>query len=177
MTEYLDILDEEGMSINKKKTREEVHRKGYWHRTAHVWIINDKGEVLVQKRAAKKDSSPNKWDLSTGGHIASKKDAKSTAIAEAKEELSLTLKKKELVFLFTFKHFSQPKIRFKNNEFQDVFLVKKNLDLKRLKLQAEEVADVQFINYKKLKKILDKKDKRFTNMKGEYDKLYNYIER
>ncbi len=29
--EYLDILDENGNKTGQKKSRKEVHSKGYWH--------------------------------------------------------------------------------------------------------------------------------------------------
>ncbi len=42
MKEHLNVLDENGKSKKMKKTRKEVHQRGYWHRTVQVWIMNDK---------------------------------------------------------------------------------------------------------------------------------------
>ena len=43
--EYLDICDSNGNLIGEKKPKKEVHEKGLWHRSAHIWIINSKKEI------------------------------------------------------------------------------------------------------------------------------------
>ena len=50
MEEYFDVLDEEGRPSGVTKPKSEVHTKGYWHRTVHIWIINENNEILLQKR-------------------------------------------------------------------------------------------------------------------------------
>ena len=52
--EYIDILDEAGNLTGKTESREEVHKKGYWHRAINVFIINKDNQLLIQKRAANK---------------------------------------------------------------------------------------------------------------------------
>ena len=54
---------------SRKKIKQQAHEDGNFHRTAHVWIINDKNELLLQKRSASKKSHPNCWDISGAGHI------------------------------------------------------------------------------------------------------------
>lgn len=72
--EYIDIFDENNNPIGekkekRKKKKQQAHEDGNFHRTAHVWIINDKNELLLQKRSASKKSHPNCWDISGAGHI------------------------------------------------------------------------------------------------------------
>lgn len=67
--EYLDILDEKGNKTGEVKPRQEVHSKGYWHKGVHIWIINSKKELLVQRRSANKDVYPNKLYISVAGHV------------------------------------------------------------------------------------------------------------
>ncbi len=57
MEEILDIFDEDMNPIGQA-TKKEAHFKGYRHRSAHIWIYNDKSEVLLQKRSLQKDSYP-----------------------------------------------------------------------------------------------------------------------
>ena len=46
-----------------------VYVAGDWHRAAHVWLFcQATGELLLQQRAACKDSWPNYWDISAAGH-------------------------------------------------------------------------------------------------------------
>ena len=67
--EYIDIFDENNNPTGKVKEKQQAHEDGNFHRTAHVWIINDKNELLLQKRSANKKSHPNCWDISGAGHI------------------------------------------------------------------------------------------------------------
>lgn len=47
--EYIDIVDENNNPTGKVKEKQQAHEDGNFHRTAHVWIINDKNELLLQK--------------------------------------------------------------------------------------------------------------------------------
>ncbi|MBA1337169.1 MAG: hypothetical protein HPY66_3605 [Firmicutes bacterium] len=48
MEEYLDILTEEGNFTGVKKERNEVHKEGEWHGSSKIWLLSEKGEVLIQ---------------------------------------------------------------------------------------------------------------------------------
>lgn len=52
--EILDIVNENNELINKRETRKYIHDNFLWHRHVSCWIINEKGEILLQKRAAQK---------------------------------------------------------------------------------------------------------------------------
>lgn len=77
--EYLDVLDEKGNLTGEKKLRSEIHAKGLWHKVVHgihfisahsaVWIVNSKGELMVQKRSEIKESYPGLWDISSAGNL------------------------------------------------------------------------------------------------------------
>ena len=88
MVEFFDILDENGNKTGKTKARAEVHRDGDWHKAVHIWIANNKDEILLQKRSPNKDSYPNMWDISSAGHLTAGDDSISEAIREIKEELN-----------------------------------------------------------------------------------------
>lgn len=49
MEEYFDALDENGNLTGVKKLRKEVHRDGDWHRTVHIWIINNDNESYYKE--------------------------------------------------------------------------------------------------------------------------------
>jgi isopentenyldiphosphate isomerase len=46
--EYIDIFDENNNPTGQIKEKVKAHEEGDFHRTAHVWIINDKNELLLQ---------------------------------------------------------------------------------------------------------------------------------
>ena len=56
------------------KARAAVHRDRDWHRSVHVWVVDRDASaavwrVLLQLRAADKDTFPGMWDISAAGHI------------------------------------------------------------------------------------------------------------
>lgn len=98
--EYLDVLDENGNLTGTSLPRNTIHKEGLWHRVVHVWIINNKQEVLIQKRTETKDSWPGLWDISSAGHISAGDDSLTTALKELEEELGIHLQKEQLELIF-----------------------------------------------------------------------------
>jgi isopentenyldiphosphate isomerase len=171
--EYFDLLDEEGKLTGEKKLRTEVHRDGNWHKAIHLWVINGHRELLLQKRAAIKDSYPSMWDTSIAGHIAAGSNSLLTAIKEASEELGIGLQHSEIEYLFTV---TQRQIlkegKFLNNEFNDVYLVSRDVDLSTVKLQTEEVDEVRWVRFSELEKRVLADDISVVPHKDEYPKLF-----
>ena len=118
--EYFDILDENGNKTGKTKLRSEVHRDGDWHKAVHIWIINENGDILLQRRCATKDSNPNMLDISCAGHLTDGDESLTGAIRELKEELNLDINREDLQFIKTLKRSSKYTSTFINNEFDDL---------------------------------------------------------
>lgn len=53
--EYIDIFDSNNNSMGKVKEKMQAHEDGNFHRTAHIWIINNKKELLLQKEVLVKN--------------------------------------------------------------------------------------------------------------------------
>lgn len=91
MPEMIDVLDENGIKTGQIVTRDEVHRKGLWHRCIVVAILNDKNEILLQQRSQEKLTNPGKWDVAAAGHVDAGEDALSTVIRETSEEIGVNI--------------------------------------------------------------------------------------
>ena len=50
--EQLDIVDENNRLTNKTEEKNIIHEKGIWHREVAVWIMNEEGEILLQKKSS-----------------------------------------------------------------------------------------------------------------------------
>jgi len=174
--EYLDILDEKGNKIGEKKLRSEVHRDGNWHLAAHVWIVNSKGELLVQKRSIDKDSSPGLWDISSACHVVSGEDATLAAIRETQEELGISLSKNELKHMLSYKRqTSHDNDRFLNNGFFEFFLAKKDIDIKDINFQKDEISEVKYVPFQELEEKINASDRRYVEHPDEYKKLFEVL--
>ncbi len=148
--ELLDIVDEQGHPTGKAQARSLVHKYGYRHRTAHVWIVrpNETGsfDVLLQKRAQTKDSYPGRYDISSAGHIPADCGYKQSALRELKEELGLSASPNDLRLIGYCEVDTQEK-NFYNKEYSAVFLYEKPIAPHSFTLQQEEVEAVVWMDY------------------------------
>jgi isopentenyl-diphosphate Delta-isomerase len=176
--EYLDILNEDGSPTGKSLPRKEVHEQGLWHRAAHIWIINSQGELLIQKRSLKKQSSPGLWDISAAGHLSAGESSLQGAVKEIKEEIGLSVPPEELIELGTMKTSSvQNNGTYFNNQFNDIYLLEKDLKIRDVVMQESEVDEVKLIPWKELKKVVEAHDPLFVPHDAEYALLFNYLDK
>lgn len=67
--EWFPIVTEEG-TVTGKALRNVCHdgKSKLLHPVVHLHLLNEKGELFMQKRSETKDIEPGKWDTSVGGH-------------------------------------------------------------------------------------------------------------
>ena len=171
--EYLDILDENGNKTGKIKLRNEVHRDGDWHKAVHIWIINNKGDILLQRRCASKDSHPNMLDISSAGHLQAGDDSLTGAVREIKEELNLDISPNELQFITTLKRKSNKSI---NNEFDDLYILRTNKKIEEMQFQKEEISEIFFVPYKKFKDMVNNKQPDLLRKDDEFEILFKLLD-
>lgn len=90
MTEWLDIVDETDTVIGRAP-REQIHRDGHLHRSAHIALFNSRGQIFVQLRSRFKDMAAGLWDTSAAGHVDSGESYEACAVRELHEELGVKL--------------------------------------------------------------------------------------
>ena len=88
MSELFEVVDEHDQVL-RQESRTEVHRQRLLHRAVHVLVFNKSGEVYLQKRAATKDTYPNRWTTSCSGHVDAGEDYDTAVVRELKEELGI----------------------------------------------------------------------------------------
>lgn len=172
--EYIDVLDENGNKTNIVRNKQLIYKKGDWHRTVHVWIINSKNELLIQKRAVDKETFAGLWAISVAGHVRSGEDSLDAAIREIKEEIDMDINPNQLEFLFSLKR-KQPCQAGILNVHDDVYLLHLDLDITNISLQIEEVTDVRYIDYKEFEQYLLNSDSRFVPYCDEHKMLFEYL--
>ncbi|GAB4433362.1 MAG: hypothetical protein OHK0040_03910 [bacterium] len=85
--ELLEAFDKDGNFIGLFP-RSECHKdRNLAHKAVHILVFNSLGELVLQKRSAKKDLYPLMWDTSVGGHLDPKESYFEAAIRECEEEL------------------------------------------------------------------------------------------
>ena len=86
--EIIDVVDINDNIIGQS-CRHEVHDKNLFHRSAHILVFNNNGELFLQKRSNNKDESPGLWDTSAAGHVNSGESYLHCAERELGEELGI----------------------------------------------------------------------------------------
>jgi len=141
--ELLDILDESGRPTGEIVPKSEAHRRGLWHRCFHCWICGSDPEgayLLLQRRAAAKDTWPGYLDVTAAGHLAAGEET-IDGLREVEEELGLQVEPERLAPLGT-RMVEQEIPGGYDREFHEVFLLLDATPPEDLRLQKEEVEAV-----------------------------------
>ena len=128
-----------------------------------VYIQNSKGQFLIQKRSLKKNGKY----ASTGGHAKSGETGLQGMVTEIKEEIGLDVKPEELKLIYTGRE-------DKEQVFFDLFFLKKDIDIKNLTLQKEEVDSVEWLSIDEIDALI-KNDLFFANHADEFYRTLNML--
>lgn len=160
--ELLDVVDENNNLTGIQEDREIIHRDSLWHREVAIWIMNEKGEMLLQKRAPTRKQAPNKWAI-TAGHIDAGEEPLEVAKRETLEEIGLELKDDDLEFLFL-----EKKEIKNNNHFKYMYYAKTDKKISEFVIQKEELSELKYISLKEFEDIIERQDNEYVFSKGSY---------
>ena len=177
MDELIDIISKNGELTGETCLKSEAHKKGMLHASAHIWIFDKEKNVLIQKRAANKDTFPNLWDISVAGHISAGEEPITSALREVEEEIGLIVSEKQLHFIGTAKKRVEHHDDLIDNELHYIYVCEIDFNVDSLKIQKEEVAAIKSIKLDKLiqlvnsPKFVPRKDGYYTFV---FEKIKNY---
>jgi 8-oxo-dGTP pyrophosphatase MutT (NUDIX family) len=167
MEEHFDVCDPAGQPTGETLARSEVHRRGLWHRSAHLWLT-DGGRLLLQKRHPSKETDPGRWDIAVAGHVSAGQTPLEALLREANEELGLTLEEGALTFLGAWsKEYVEPK--FIDREWQHVFAGLWSGDPASLVLQPEEVVDARWMDIDAYRSALFARDTGYVDRRDDWE--------
>lgn len=147
--ELFDLCDERGRPTGRVKERELVHRDGDWHRAFHCWIVSSAEDqephVILQRRAPHKETWGGRWDVSIGGHYAAGEGVEG-GLREIREELGLDVDREDLVQVGWRREEVLYESGLIEREVQDIFFLRKDVDIGWLAPDPEEVVAVAFVS-------------------------------
>ena len=160
--EIIDIVDENNQLTGQVEDRWVAFEKGLWRRTVSCWIMNDKGEILLQKRTPNKKRNPNKW-AKTGGQVESGETPEEAIFREVKEEIGIEIPKEQIKVVDIFKN-NKNKPIFSYN-----FMFEVKYKIEDYKLQKEEVSEIKYITIEDMEVAKKNNDENYTfcNWKDE----------
>lgn len=136
--EKVDVYNNKREKLDIIKERENM-LKGEYRISVHVWIMDDE-KIWLQQRATDKKIFPNMWEQSGGG-VLSGETSKVATIRECKEELNIDIKDDELIYIGSY---------IRVNDIVDIWLVNKEFNREKIKLQKEEVSKIKLVTFDEL---------------------------
>ncbi|MCW3162576.1 isopentenyl-diphosphate Delta-isomerase [Chryseobacterium oryctis] len=136
--------------------KQQAHINGLLHRAFSVFLFNDKGEMLLQKRAANKYHSPLKWTNAVCSHPKSGETYLEGAKRRLKEELGIET---ELSEKFNFIYKADVGGGLWEHELDHVFVGNYDDDFN---LNKDEVEEVKYISMQDLDNEMSENPENFT---------------
>ena len=145
MSELRDLYDINSNKTDKTYRKGEEIPKGYYPMVVMVVIRNSKGEFLMQKRSLNKGGD---WGV-TGGHPKSGETPIEGIITEVKEELGLDFSNEEFI---------EYDSGCDGKDCYKMYLVNKDINIKDVKIQQEELSEVRWFSMEELRHMVDIKE-------------------
>ena len=144
--EYVDVVDSVGKFTGKRELKSAVHQDGSWHMTVHIWCVNDRYEVLMQRRAPTKEKYANFWDISVAGHVSSGESPRESAVRELLEEIGVTAVPDDLLYIGTVEQrYTSSDARYVDNELCEVYFLPLLREIDTFVIQKEELTELKWV--------------------------------
>lgn len=150
------VLVSENDEILGLMDKMQAHENGILHRAFSVFLFNDKGEMLLQKRASGKYHSPDQWTNAVCSHPRFDETYLQGAKRRMKEELGVEA---ELTEKFNFLYKADVGQNLWEHELDHVFTGIYNGDFL---LNEDEVSEVRYISMQELDAEMKENPQQFT---------------
>jgi len=142
--EIWDLLDSEGRLTGKTMVRGQEVPPGMYHIGVHIWPMDGRGRLLVQKRSMQVLWKPGIW-AATGGSALSGETPEEAARRELREELGYEAQADELKLLARLR---------RTNSFCSIFFLITDRPAEAFRLQKEEVSEVRWFTQEQIRRML-----------------------
>lgn len=150
------VLINENDEVKGLMEKMQAHKTGLLHRAFSVFLFNNQGEMLLQKRAAHKYHSPNQWTNAVCSHPRDGESYKDAALRRLKEELGIEV---EIDHKFFFIYKADVGDGLWEHELDHVFVGNYQGEFQ---LNPEEVSEVRYISQENLEKEMTENPANFT---------------
>ncbi len=134
----------------------QAHENGLLHRAFSVFLFNEKGELLLQRRAAEKYHSPNQWTNAVCSHPRANESYIDAAHRRLQEELGITT---DLIPKFSFIYKARVGGDLWEHELDHVFTGNYSGEFA---LNPEEVSEIRYISMESLAEEMRNNPENFT---------------
>jgi len=169
MAEQVILVDENDNEIGTGE-KMQVHREGKLHRSFSVFVLNSKGELLLQQRAKTKYHSGGLWSNTCCSHPRPGEATADAARRRLREEMGFDADVQEA---FTFVYQVQLDNELSEHEYDHVFIGKFD---DQPKPNPEEVDNWRYVGLKELQQDIKEHPENYTFwLKACFEKVLEYL--
>lgn len=169
--ELLRVVDSSGNDTNEIIEREELHNRGKLHNEVTIYVINNKKQILLQRRSKNRRFCPNMLGV-IAGHVEYNEVPIECAIRELKEEIGIKVNKTNIYNLYD-RYLVKEKF---NNHFMYSFYTICDKKEEDFKIQKEELSYVKWYDLDDVIEMTKNNNKEVVFKKNEieiFEKLKN----
>ncbi len=174
-SDQYEVLDEQGHKTGQILDRATVHKQELWHEVVNVWIINPRGEILMQLRAPGVELSPNVWDVTVGTHLRPGEAPIDAGMRAVRTELGLEFPPDVLEHLFNIQCPNPMPNGIMHKVFGHVFVINKDVDLTDLRFDPAKITRFAWVPLSELMVGIggtETKDQYFPRANNYYPQLF-----
>ncbi len=178
MAEHIEILDHLGRKTGKSKERTQIHIDGDWHSSTHLWLIDEKDRILLQKRSQAKLLYPGRYCPAVSGHIEFGSDPVATLIKEADEELGIALTEDDFFLGGIIRGTDDVKMGdrvLKEREFVCTYITHKSFEVD-LDRRDDEVDGFMWMEFEEFEKLAQSRSSKLVPMHEVYALICSYVD-
>jgi len=162
--EIWDLYDKNRVKLEKTMVRGDEVPEGCYHLVVESVIMNDKNQILIQKRHPEKIGWPSYWEFSCGGSATTNDTSLDAIKREIAEEIGIDINPDNIKDII--------KRSFGNSHY-DFYFIRENIDIKDTTLQAIEVVDIKWVTYQEVMQMLN--DGLFVDYNNYGRDHFNYL--
>jgi len=142
--EIFDLYTRDRIPTGKTMVRGNKPPKDTYRMVVHLAILNG-NKMLIQRRSFESKSWTGMWDISCGGSALAGEKSFEAMQRETYEELGLNI---------DFSNIRPFSTTYFDEGFDDLYVIEKDVDLKDLVLQKEEVCDAKWATKEEIKDMI-----------------------
>ena len=176
--DLLDVLNDHGRRVGIKLPKTDIHDRGLWHSSSHIWIYDGQGRVLLQKRSDMTWNFPGCWDISSAGHVDAGETPLAAARRELREELGIEVRPGQLQLMKMLRRAPwDVSYGQRHREYQYLYALQLPKQT-AFKLQLLEVSAVKWVKLEELLRAsTDRVGKRYVPHGTYYRQVYRWLSR
>ena len=144
----LKVLDDNGNVTDIEATKKEVHEKHLWHQEVAIFIINNEGKILLQKRSNNVHYNNGKWGM-IANHVGANQSLVDAILQKSSEEIGYEINPNDIRYLTMLKRKEEREQRFTY-----FYYIKTNIKDEDIKLNTYLATEKKWFDFYELQELM-----------------------